>query len=66
MPPAGISAVLLCTRASRPLFKLQEFGLSAFLEEMSPACKVALVADNADQYQDAYDRLPRMNAAEAA
>lgn len=43
-----ISSVLVSTRASRPLFKLQEFGLSAFLEEMSPACKVALVADNAD------------------
>lgn len=45
---SGVSAVLVCTRASRPLFKLQEFGLSAFLDEMSPACKVALVADNAD------------------
>lgn len=42
----GISAVLICTRASRPLFKVQEFGLSAFLEEMSRSCKVALVADN--------------------
>ncbi|TAK83963.1 MAG: hypothetical protein EPO20_15975 [Betaproteobacteria bacterium] len=43
-----ISTVLICTRASRPLFKLQEFGLSAFLEEMRPACKVALVADNSE------------------
>jgi hypothetical protein len=44
----GVSTVLLRTRASRPLFKLDEFGLSAFLEEMSPACKVALVADNSE------------------
>jgi hypothetical protein len=44
----GVSSVLISTRASRPLFKLQEFGLSAFLEEMSRACKVALVADNRD------------------
>ncbi|OGA59992.1 MAG: hypothetical protein A3G81_26165 [Betaproteobacteria bacterium RIFCSPLOWO2_12_FULL_65_14] len=44
----AVSSVLIFTRASRPLFKLQEFGLSGFLDEMSPACKVALVADNAD------------------
>ncbi len=44
----GVSSVLISTRASRPLFKLQEFGLSGFLDEMSTACKVALVADNAD------------------
>jgi len=44
----AVSSVLINTRASRPLFKLQEFGLSAFLEEMSRACKVALVADNPD------------------
>ncbi len=44
----ALSTVLVNTRASRPLFKVQEFGLSAFLEEMSTACKVALVADNPD------------------
>lgn len=44
----GISNVLISTRASRPLFKVQEFGLSAFLDEMSTACKVALVAENQD------------------
>jgi hypothetical protein len=44
----GISRVLISTRASRPLFKVQEFGLSAFLAQMTPACKVALVSENAD------------------
>jgi hypothetical protein len=43
---SGLSNVLISTRKSRPLFKVQEFGLSAFLEEMSSACKVALVAEN--------------------
>jgi hypothetical protein len=42
----GASTVLITTRASRPLFEVQKFGLSAFLEEMSPSCKVALVAEN--------------------
>jgi hypothetical protein len=52
----GVSSVLISTRASRPIFKVQEFGLSAFLqEEMGPACKVALVAETrelraADEY----------------
>lgn len=45
---SGISTVLISTRASRPLFKVQEFGLSSFLEEMSTSCKVALVAENQD------------------
>lgn len=44
----AVSTVLVTTRASRPLFKLQEFGLSSFLDEMTPACKVALVAENHD------------------
>lgn len=43
---SGLSGVLWTTRGSRPLFKVQEFGLSAFLQEMSPACKVALVSEN--------------------
>jgi hypothetical protein len=43
---SGLSNVLISTRKSRPLFKVQEFGLSAFLQEMSTACKVALVAEN--------------------
>jgi hypothetical protein len=52
---SGLSSVLWTTRGSRPLFKVQEFGLSAFLQEMSPACKVALVSENpelraADEY----------------
>lgn len=51
----GVSSVLVSTRASRPLFKVQEFGLSGFLQEMSSACKVALVAETqelraADEY----------------
>lgn len=50
-----VSSVLLCTRASRPLFKVQELGLPPFLEQMSAACRIALVADNhelraADEY----------------
>lgn len=44
----AVSSVLISTRASRALFKLQEFGLAALLEQMSPACKVALVADHPD------------------
>lgn len=52
---SGLSSVLWITRASRPLFRVQEFGLAEFLAEMSPACKVALVAENpelraADEY----------------
>jgi hypothetical protein len=43
---SGKSSVLIRTLASRPLFKVEEFGLSGFLEEMSNTCKVALVADN--------------------
>ena len=43
-----ISSVLICTRASRPLFRVEEFGLSGFLDEMSEACKVAMVAENSD------------------
>jgi hypothetical protein len=51
----GVWAVLVVTRASRPLFKVQEFGLPPFLEAMAPGCKVALVAENrelraADEY----------------
>jgi len=42
----GVSSVLISTHASRPLFKVQEFGLSAFLEETSGACRVALVGGN--------------------
>lgn len=45
---SGLSSVLWSTRASRPLFRVQEFGLSAFLGQMTPACKVALVAENAE------------------
>ncbi len=44
----GTSSVLICTRASRPLFRVEEFGLSAFLDEMTGACRVAMVAENAD------------------
>ena len=42
------SSVLITTRASRPLFRVEEFGLSAFLDEMTAACRVAMVAENAD------------------
>lgn len=52
---SGLWRVLLSTRASRPLFKLQEIGLPRFLEEADAACRVALVAHNqelraADEY----------------
>lgn len=48
-------AVLLVTRASRPLFKLQDIGLASFLEALGAGCKLALVAQNrelraADEY----------------
>lgn len=51
----GVWSVLLSTRASRPLFKVEEFGLSSFLDALGPAWRVALVADNhelrtADEY----------------
>jgi hypothetical protein len=50
-----LPSVLIVTRASRPLFKLEEFRLSSFLEEMTPACRVAMIAENpelraADEY----------------
>lgn len=51
----GVPRVLLSTRASRPLFKVEEFGLSSFLEELDAACRLALVGENqelraADEY----------------
>jgi hypothetical protein len=62
----GLSSVLVSTRASRPLFKVQEFGLAAFLEQMSSACKVALVSDTpelraADEYLATMARQKRIN-----
>ncbi|HEX6267816.1 MAG TPA: hypothetical protein VFZ81_13090 [Burkholderiales bacterium] len=51
----GATRVLLSTRASRPLFKVEEFGLSSFFDEICAAWHLALVADNqelraADEY----------------
>jgi hypothetical protein len=51
----AVPSVLIVTRASRPLFKLEDFRLSSFLEEMTSACRVAMVAENrelraADEY----------------
>ena len=51
----GLRSVLLVTRASRPLFKVQELGLASFMEAVGPGCKLALVAENrelraADEY----------------
>lgn len=62
----GLSSVLVNTRASRPLFKLQELGLEAFLEQTSSACKVALVSENqelraADEYLATMARQKRIN-----
>lgn len=45
---SGVSLVLVSTRASRPLFKVQEFGLSEFLDELTGGCKVALVGDTSE------------------
>jgi SpoIIAA-like len=45
---SGIRRVLLSTRASRPLFRVQQFGLASFLEGMGAACRIALVSDNAE------------------
>ena len=44
----GVSTILVSTRASRPLFKVQEFGLPELLDEMGAACRVALVADSSE------------------
>jgi hypothetical protein len=41
-----VPSVLIVTRASRPLFKLEEFRLSSFLEQMTDACRVAMVGEN--------------------
>jgi hypothetical protein len=62
----GMSTVLISTRASRPLFKVQEFGLTAFLDEMSSSCRVALVAENqelraSDEYIATMAQQKRMN-----
>jgi hypothetical protein len=43
-----LSSVLIFTRQSRALFKLEDFSLSMFLDRMTPACRVAMVAENAD------------------
>jgi hypothetical protein len=63
---SGKSSVLISTRASRPLFRVEEFGLSAFLGEMSNTCKVALVADTqelraSDEYIASTAQAKRMN-----
>jgi hypothetical protein len=62
----GMSSVLISTRASRPLFKVQEFGLSAFLDEMSSSCRVALVAESeelraSDEYIATMAQQKKMN-----
>ena len=59
-------AVLLVTHASRPLFRVEEFGLSGYLEEMTGACRVAMVAENAelrasDDYIATVARQKRLN-----
>lgn len=72
----AVPSLLLVTRASRPIFKVEEFGFSAFVEhEMGPACKVALLAENpelhaADEYMATMAQQKHANvrafAAEAA
>ena len=43
-----VDRVLISVRASRPIFRVQQFGLSEFLETVAsrPAHRVALVADS--------------------
>lgn len=62
----ALPTVLIATRASRPIFKVEEFGLSSFLDEMTSACKVALVAENpelnaSDEYIATLARQKRLN-----
>ena len=64
---SGMCTVLLSTRASRPLFKVEEFGLSAFLGELTGACKVALVADNQElRAADEHIAFPGLDAVHRA
>jgi hypothetical protein len=46
----GIDRVLLCVRASRPIFKVEQYEASAFLRALArrPASRVALVASRPD------------------
>lgn len=60
-----LPTVLIVTRQSRPLFKLEDFSLSFFLDRMTPACRVAMVAENpdlraSDEYIAAAARLKKL------
>ena len=45
---AGVLGILLMTRDSRPIFKVEEYGLSAILERIAaiPGLRVAAVSDD--------------------
>jgi hypothetical protein len=46
----GLERVLLCVRASRPIFKVEQYQASAYLSALArrPGCRVALVANRPD------------------
>ena len=45
-----LDRVLLCVRASRPIFKVEQYAASGYLRALAsrPACRVALVASRPD------------------
>lgn len=48
----GVFAVLVVVRASRPIFRVEQYGLSGYLADMTAGgepWRVALVSDNAEQ-----------------
>lgn len=45
----GCPRILLSVRASRPVFKLEDYGLSGYVNEIvTPTCRIALVGDTSE------------------
>jgi hypothetical protein len=46
----GLYSILICVRASRPIFKVEQYRASLYLGELArrPGCRVALVASRPD------------------
>jgi hypothetical protein len=44
----GCTRVLICVRNSRPIFKLQSYGIPEYFRQVAanPACRVALLSDS--------------------
>lgn len=44
----GYSKVMICIRASKAIFKVDDYGITAYFDELRrrPDCRVALVADS--------------------